>query len=61
MVGGDAEQVVVLDAPSSRSARVERTGSIDADDIIDAVIKIMEGGKEAFEERRRRYEQRIGL
>ena len=49
----------MLDAPSARSARVERTGSIDADDIIDSVIKVMEGGKEAFEERRRRYQARL--
>lgn len=59
VVGGDAEQVVVLDAPTARSARVEVTGSIDDDQIIDAVIKIMEGGREAFEERSRRYERRL--
>lgn len=37
VVGGDAEQVVVLDAPTSRSARVEITGNIDRPEIIDAV------------------------
>ncbi len=59
VVGGDAEQVVVLNAPTSRSAEVEDTGNIDRPEIIDAVIKIMEGGREAFEERSRRYRERI--
>jgi DNA repair ATPase RecN len=59
VVGGDAEQVVVLDAPTADSAKVDRTGSIDDDDIIDAVIRIMEGGKEAFEARERRYQGHI--
>ena len=59
VVGGDAEQVVVLDAPTSRSAQVETAGNIDRPDIIDAVIKIMEGGREAFQERSRRYGQRV--
>jgi hypothetical protein len=59
VVGGDAEQVVVLDAPSARSAQVELAGSIDDPAIIDAVIKIMEGGREAFQERSRRYQDRL--
>ena len=59
VVGGDAEQVVVLDAPTARSARIERTGDIDDPEIIDAVIKIMEGGREAFEERSRRYRNQL--
>ena len=59
VVGGDAEQVVVLDAPTNGSATVEVTGSIDDDAIIDAVIAIMEGGVEAFDERRRRYEDHL--
>ena len=61
VVGGDAEQVVVLDAPTARSARVELTGSIDDDQIIRSVIKIMEGGKEAFKERERRYRDHLAL
>lgn len=56
VVGGDAEQVIVLDALTARQARVEATGSIDDGVIIDHVIRIMEGGKDAFEERERRYE-----
>ncbi|HEX7060045.1 MAG TPA: AAA family ATPase [Solirubrobacterales bacterium] len=55
VVGGDAEQVIVLKALGDRSAELEETGNIDEDPIIDAVIKIMEGGKEAFKERKRRY------
>jgi energy-coupling factor transporter ATP-binding protein EcfA2 len=56
VVGGDAEQVIVLEALGDRSARLENTGNIDDEPVIDAVIKIMEGGREAFAERRRRYE-----
>jgi hypothetical protein len=56
VVGGDAEQVIVLEALGDRSAKLEKTGNIDDEPVIDAVIKIMEGGREAFTERRRRYE-----
>lgn len=59
VVGGDAEQVIVLNAPTADSAEVKLTGSIDDDDVIDAVIRIMEGGKEAFEARERRYESHL--
>lgn len=52
VVGGDAEQVVVLEAPTGRSAQVETTGNIDRPEI-------MEGGREAFQERSRRYGQRV--
>lgn len=59
VVGGDAEQVIVLKALGDRSAKLEETGNIDEDAVIDAVIKIMEGGKEAFKERGRRYESHL--
>lgn len=55
VVGGDAEQVIVLDAPGAHRAEVTRTGSIDDEKIIDAVLTIMEGGREAFIARRKRY------
>jgi ABC-type Mn2+/Zn2+ transport system ATPase subunit len=55
VVGGDAEQVVVLEPEGADNAKVEKTGSIDDQEIINRVIAIMEGGKEAFEARRRRY------
>lgn len=55
VVSGDAEQVIVLNAVSDRKAKVEKHGSIDNDDIIQAVIEIMEGGREAFRVRQQRY------
>lgn len=56
LVGGDAEQVVVLEAESDRRTIVKSHGSIDNPDIITTVIDLLEGGAEAFENRRRRYE-----
>lgn len=55
VVSGDAEQVVVLEALSDRRARVVTHGSIDNEDIVKSVIDIMEGGKEAFQVRMKRY------
>ena len=57
VVGGDAEQVIVLDAPKARCAAVTRSGCIDDSEIIDSVLSIMEGGKEAFQARERRYQE----
>jgi hypothetical protein len=56
VVGGDAEQVVVLRSVGARSSSIELSGCIDEPDVINAVIGIMEGGKEAFQARERRYE-----
>jgi energy-coupling factor transporter ATP-binding protein EcfA2 len=55
VVGGDAEQVIVLEPTGAHSAHVEDTGSIDIREIVDHVVGIMEGGREAFQARRRRY------
>jgi len=55
LVGGDAEQVVVLQADSNRRGKVQDHGSIDNERIIKTVIELLEGGAEAFEARRRRY------
>lgn len=55
VVGGDAEQVIVLEAAGARRAEVKRTGSIDDGQIIDDVLTIMEGGRQAFIARRKRY------
>jgi chromosome segregation protein len=55
VVGGDAEQVIVLEASGLHEARVETTGSIDDPVIIENVVAIMEGGREAFRVRNRRY------
>lgn len=59
VVGGDAEQVIVLEATGARRAVVARSGSIDDRVIIKSVINIMEGGKEAFQARERRYQQEL--
>lgn len=53
LVSGDVEQVIVLKSNGS----VEDYGSIDEPSIIQNVIDLMEGGKEAFEKRNKRYAQ----
>ena len=55
LVGGDAEQVIVLEAESDRKGKVIRHGSIDNDDIVETVVDLLEGGAEAFERREKRY------
>ncbi|NLS94336.1 MAG: ATP-binding protein [Planctomycetaceae bacterium] len=55
LVGGDAEQVVVLEAKSNRKSKVVDHGSIDNDSIVKTVIDLLEGGAEAFAARQRRY------
>lgn len=55
VVGGDAEQVVVLKAEDGHRADIDITGSIDDKDVIDAVLTVMEGGREAFTVRSKRY------
>jgi hypothetical protein len=55
VVGGDAKQLIVLEPIGAHAARVEHTGSIDDHQIIDDVLAIIEGGREAFQTRRRRY------
>jgi ABC-type cobalamin/Fe3+-siderophores transport system ATPase subunit len=55
VVSGDAEQVIVLNAINDRKAKVERHGSIDNEDIVQSVIDIMEGGRDAFRVRQHRY------
>lgn len=57
IVGGDAEQVIVLAAPEARRAVVDRMGSIDDEQIVESVVGILEGGKAAFQARERRYHQ----
>jgi len=55
VVSGDAEQVIVLEAVSESKGICAQSGSIDKVEIIESVVEIMEGGKEAFLTRRRRY------
>jgi ATPase subunit of ABC transporter with duplicated ATPase domains len=61
LVGGDAEQVIVLEAESDRRGKVAKHGSIDNDDIIEIVIDLLEGGADAFAARRQRYCGHAGL
>jgi DNA repair ATPase RecN len=57
VVSGDAEQLVVLKVgDGAHAAAVDVTGSIDDSRIIRRVLSIMEGGRDAFEKRNRRYE-----
>ena len=55
VVSGDAEQVIVLDAISISEGECKHSGSIDNDVIVKSIIELMEGGKEAFLTRSRRY------
>lgn len=59
VVSGDAEQVIVLDAISDHEGKCVQSASIDKGPIVQAVIDIMEGGKEAFRNRQRRYGKRV--
>lgn len=61
LVGGDAEQVIVLDAVSDKKGKVSAHGSIDNVNIVDTVIDLLEGGADAFRSRRKRYRGRAGL
>jgi len=58
LVGGDAEQIVVLDAKSDKKGNVQQHGSIDNNDIIQTVVDLLEGGDEAFARREKRYSGR---
>ena len=60
LVGGDAEQVVVLEAISDKKGKVDKHGSIDNDDIVETVIDLLEGGADAFRSRNIRYRGRVG-
>jgi DNA repair ATPase RecN len=55
VVSGDSEQVVVLDALGNNKGKCTHAASIDKQEIVTAVIEIMEGGKEAFRTRSKRY------
>jgi len=57
VVGGDAEQVIVLEAESNRKGSVAENGhgSVDTPEIVKTIIDLLEGGKAAFEAREKRY------
>ncbi len=52
LVSGDAEQAVVL----RDNGGIEKYGSIDEPSIIKNVVELMEGGKDAFERRKNKYQ-----
>lgn len=54
-VSGDAEQVVVFDAPSKNQCCAIEQGSIDDDQVVRHIKTIMEGGDKAFEMRMKKY------
>jgi DNA repair exonuclease SbcCD ATPase subunit len=54
VVNGDADQVILLDATSD-AADVKAQGAIDHPVIRDAILKVLDGGPEAFDMRSRRY------
>ena len=54
-VSGDAEQIIVLDAPSEEKGIVVDQGSIDCSQIIEQVKDVMEGSEEAFKIRAQKY------
>ena len=54
VVSGDAEQVVVMDYVDGKCV-VRRQGSLDNADIMRDVVELMEGGREAFVRRFKRY------
>jgi chromosome segregation protein len=51
---GDAEQVIACEYKEDRIATT--IGSIDRPELQEAIVKIMEGGEEAFQERKRIYQ-----
>jgi len=61
VVSGDSEQVIVLDALSGNKGTCKFVGSIDKPEIVSWVIDIMEGGKEAFRVRSKRYRPHLNV
>ncbi len=55
-ISGDAEQVIVFNPVGT----IKDFGSIDESSIIQNIIELMEGGKEAFEKRRKKYRNYLG-
>jgi len=57
VVGGDAEQVIVLEPESDKKGKVADNGhgAVDTPAIIKTIVDLLEGGKMAFETRKKRY------
>ncbi len=60
LVLGDSEQVIILDAVSDKEGIVVNQASIDDSKVIETVVDIMEGGRQAFEARNARYSVATG-
>ena len=59
VVNADAEQVII--ATNDNETLDYKSGSLENENIIDGVCKILEGGKEAFEKRKHKYRfKRLG-
>ena len=58
-VSGDAEQIIVFDAPSREHCEIVDQGSIDDDNIVKQIKMIMEGSEEAFRIRAEKYGYRL--
>ena len=54
VVNGDADLVIQLDATAQRG-KVECVGAIEEPGVREAIVRIVDGGKEAFDLRRRKY------
>ncbi|HOX41109.1 MAG TPA: hypothetical protein PK263_02865 [bacterium] len=55
VVLGDSEQVVVMEADDNNQGQIKFEGFIDDEKIVESVISLLEGGKEAFKDRRDFY------
>lgn len=54
VVNGDADQVILLEA-TAEQGEVRAQGTIDHPDIRDAILRILDGGQEAFDMRKKKY------
>ncbi|OXX83640.1 hypothetical protein AVM15_09615, partial [Paraclostridium benzoelyticum] len=54
-VNGDSENIIAVDYTDKNGIDVEVEGSIEDEDVKNAIFDIMEGGEEAFEIRSKRY------
>lgn len=55
-ISGDAEQIIVFNP----RGLIKDSGSVDESSIIQNIIELMEGGREAFEKRRKKYHGHLG-
>jgi chromosome segregation protein len=58
-VSGDAEQIIVFEAPSRQECKIIEQGSIDDPGIVRQIKSIMEGSDDAFRIRAEKYGYRL--